>query len=136
MQHELRVAFGVMASEMDNRSKTISEPETGVVCTNCGHVNAAGRVACSGCGAGLWKWCPYCDHRNRRDSARCSLCGALLGPSFLERWRERLFPRWSRVRPVHLALVILLAALAYSTTKIMKLANSRAGGNSATLTQP
>jgi predicted RNA-binding Zn-ribbon protein involved in translation (DUF1610 family) len=90
-----------------------AEVEKKVQCAKCGHLNHRGGKVCSECGAHLYVICHACRHHNRRVLDLCDKCGEPLHRSFLKRWLENILPKKTRVKPVHLLLLVLTVYLAY-----------------------
>ena len=64
-----------------------------MTCSDCGHVNAAGRRFCTACGKNLWMDCPQCGTPCAVTETYCGGCGAKVanvGQELIERFEARL----------------------------------------------
>ena len=81
---------------------------TAVICSECGQLNPAGAMVCSGCESHLFAYCRHCGHPNPRGTARCGQCRVSLHrkatPTHLLYWPIRWRGKWTT-----LAQFVLLA---------------------------
>lgn len=86
----------------------------GILCPKCEHLSPPGTGTCGRCGAHLHITCNKCGQRSPRVFERCSSCGHRLHRSLASRFQRRLrklLPK--RVKPLHLALLVIGILVAY-----------------------